>query len=326
MIHLSESLSLPNDAVTQPFAFLARRGAGKSYGAMKLAEGMLDIGAQVLAIDPVGIWYSLRIAADGKGKGYDLPIFGGLHADLQRKLAAAPVQKEIERVEVPVLPDSVTQELRQVCGDVAHALDRFVSLTDQIQGALARVQRPTSVVTPRPEPRQIIPKTPTAEKVEQNAPAQFRAGAIRMLEACAQFEARGLTRAQIGALSGIRQGPTFSTYFAELRRAGYLIEQSGRVFATPEGIAFLPSVPAKPRNGEEILARWRGEFRAGAVRMLDSIVEAYPQPLSRDALEQSAGILKGPTFSTYLGELKRAELIDERDGGLYAAVLDLVTL
>jgi DNA helicase HerA-like ATPase len=82
VIQLSDNLSLPNDAVTQPFAFLARRGAGKSYGAMKLAEGMLDIGAQVLAIDPVGIWYSLRIAADGKGKGYDLPIFGGLHGDI----------------------------------------------------------------------------------------------------------------------------------------------------------------------------------------------------------------------------------------------------
>ncbi len=82
MIQLSESLSLPDDAVTQTFAFLARRGAGKSYGSMKLAEGMLESAAQIVAIDPVGVWYSLRIAADGKGKGFDLPIFGGLHGDI----------------------------------------------------------------------------------------------------------------------------------------------------------------------------------------------------------------------------------------------------
>ncbi|MGD0053335.1 MAG: hypothetical protein ABSD03_16140 [Vulcanimicrobiaceae bacterium] len=68
--------------MTQTFAFLARRGAGKSYGAMKLAEGMLDIGAQIVALDPVGVWYSLRIGADGKSKGFDLPIFGGLHGDV----------------------------------------------------------------------------------------------------------------------------------------------------------------------------------------------------------------------------------------------------
>lgn len=82
MIRISDTLSLPNDAVTQTFAFLARRGAGKSYGAMKLAEGMLDAGAQIVALDPVGVWYSLRIAADGKSNGYSIPIFGGLHGDV----------------------------------------------------------------------------------------------------------------------------------------------------------------------------------------------------------------------------------------------------
>jgi hypothetical protein len=82
MIRLSDSLTLPADAVTQTFAFLARRGAGKSYGAMKLAEGMLDANAQIVAIDPVGVWFSLRIAADGKGKGFPILVFGGLHGDL----------------------------------------------------------------------------------------------------------------------------------------------------------------------------------------------------------------------------------------------------
>lgn len=81
-IRISDNLVLPEDAVTQTFAFLARRGAGKSYGAMKLAEGMLDVNAQIVAIDPVGVWYSLRIGSDGKSKGYDLPILGGLHGDI----------------------------------------------------------------------------------------------------------------------------------------------------------------------------------------------------------------------------------------------------
>lgn len=82
VIQISPSLSLPVEAVTQTFAFLGRRGSGKSYAAMKLAEGMLDARAQIVAIDPVGVWFSLRIAKDGTGDGYDVPIFGGSHGDI----------------------------------------------------------------------------------------------------------------------------------------------------------------------------------------------------------------------------------------------------
>lgn len=81
-LEFSHDLKLPADAVTQTLAFLARKGAGKTYGASKLAEEMLGVGAQVVVIDPVGVWYGLRIAADGKGKGFEIPVFGGLHGDI----------------------------------------------------------------------------------------------------------------------------------------------------------------------------------------------------------------------------------------------------
>jgi hypothetical protein len=81
-IKISPDLSLPLEAVTQTFAFLARRGAGKTYGASKLCEEMLDAGAQVIVLDPVGNWYGLRLAADGKGKGISIPVFGGEHGDI----------------------------------------------------------------------------------------------------------------------------------------------------------------------------------------------------------------------------------------------------
>jgi hypothetical protein len=78
----SPDLSLPLDAVTQAIAFLARRGGGKTYGAGKLAEEMLRAEAQVVVLDPVGNWYGLRISADGKGKGFDIPVFGGRNGDI----------------------------------------------------------------------------------------------------------------------------------------------------------------------------------------------------------------------------------------------------
>lgn len=82
LLRISNELSLPIEAVTQIFAFLGRRGSGKSYAATKLAEEMLGERAQIVALDPVGCWYGLRIAADGKSKGFSIPVFGGLHGDV----------------------------------------------------------------------------------------------------------------------------------------------------------------------------------------------------------------------------------------------------
>jgi hypothetical protein len=82
MLKLASNLSLPKDAVTQKFAWLGRTGSGKTYGASKLAEEMIDAGAQVVILDCVGVWYGLRLASDGKQPGISIPVFGGLHGDI----------------------------------------------------------------------------------------------------------------------------------------------------------------------------------------------------------------------------------------------------
>jgi hypothetical protein len=81
-LKLSDTLSLPIDAVTQTFAFLGRRGSGKTYGSGKLAELFLEAGAQIVVLDPIGTWYGLRLSADGKSKGFSVPVFGGEHGDV----------------------------------------------------------------------------------------------------------------------------------------------------------------------------------------------------------------------------------------------------
>src|SRR5262245_17774829 len=82
VLHLSADFSLPADAVTQKFAFLARSGAGKTYAATKLAEEMYAAHSQFVALDPVGVWYGLRLASDGRGPGLPIPVFGGEYGDL----------------------------------------------------------------------------------------------------------------------------------------------------------------------------------------------------------------------------------------------------
>lgn len=42
MLRVAKGFSLPPEAVTETFAFLAKRGAGKSYNAGVLVEEMLE--------------------------------------------------------------------------------------------------------------------------------------------------------------------------------------------------------------------------------------------------------------------------------------------
>lgn len=81
-LRLGPDLELPLKAVTEKIAWLGRTGSGKTYGAMRLAELMLEAGAQIGALDPVGVWRGLRIPAVKGGPSFEVVVFGGLYRDL----------------------------------------------------------------------------------------------------------------------------------------------------------------------------------------------------------------------------------------------------
>lgn len=86
-ITLSDTLSIPYEALTQTFAILAKRGAGKSYTALVLAEEMFPIG-QIVVIDPVGVCWGLRSSADGQAPGLPILVLGGEHGDVSLESAS----------------------------------------------------------------------------------------------------------------------------------------------------------------------------------------------------------------------------------------------
>jgi len=80
-ILLAADFGLPARAVTESLAVLGRKGGGKTNTGGVLFEQMHTIGAQCVALDPVGNWWGLRLSASGKRKGLDIPVFGGAHGD-----------------------------------------------------------------------------------------------------------------------------------------------------------------------------------------------------------------------------------------------------
>ena len=122
-LKLAEDLALPLEAVTEVLAFLGRRGQGKSYAAQKLAELLYEAGAQFVALDPVGIWYGLRLAADGKGPGIPIPVLGGLHGDLPLEPGAGKLVADL------IVDRGISAVRTWTCSTRARAIISAMNLT-----------------------------------------------------------------------------------------------------------------------------------------------------------------------------------------------------
>lgn len=80
-LQVSPTLALPPSAITQTFAMLAMRGAGKTNAAVVMAEEMFDHGLPWVVLDPVGSWWGVRAAGEN-APGLPVLVLGGAHGDL----------------------------------------------------------------------------------------------------------------------------------------------------------------------------------------------------------------------------------------------------
>lgn len=77
-----KAFTLPYDAVTQTFALLAMRGAGKTSTAAVIAEEMCKARLPWICFDPVGVWWGMRADTQGQPNGFPVVVIGGEHADI----------------------------------------------------------------------------------------------------------------------------------------------------------------------------------------------------------------------------------------------------
>lgn len=80
-LNVFEGHPLPVDVATYRIFWEGITGSGKTYGAGRFAEELLRLLVQTVIVDTIGKWFGLRVAADGKGKGYDVIVLGGVHRD-----------------------------------------------------------------------------------------------------------------------------------------------------------------------------------------------------------------------------------------------------
>jgi uncharacterized protein len=90
-----ESSKLPFEIFSNHLAILGKTGSGKTTAAKGFAERLISEGRRICAIDPTGVWWGLRLLADGTATGYPVVIFGGDHADIPLDEKSGPMLAEI---------------------------------------------------------------------------------------------------------------------------------------------------------------------------------------------------------------------------------------
>src|SRR5664279_5927979 len=95
MLVVGPDLKLPEEAVTETFTILGKRGVGKTTTARVLTEELLGVGLPALILDPTGVWWGLRTSADGAGDGYPVVIFGGDQADVPLEATAGTLIADV---------------------------------------------------------------------------------------------------------------------------------------------------------------------------------------------------------------------------------------
>lgn len=73
---------IPDSALDDRLAWIGTSGSGKSYNASAAVERLLETGARCCIVDPLGVWWGLRLNADGSPSKHNVVIFGGQHGDL----------------------------------------------------------------------------------------------------------------------------------------------------------------------------------------------------------------------------------------------------
>lgn len=170
MLRISPKFKLPDEAVTQTFGIVAKRGVGKTYTAAVMVEEMVKAGLPVVVVDPLGVWFGLRSSADGTKPGLPVIILGGEHGDV-------PLEATGGSVVADLLVDSPAPLVIDLSLMRKGESRRF--MTDFLEQLYRRNRDPLHVVL---------------DEADEWAPQRPLKGAERLLGACEDLVRRGRAR------------------------------------------------------------------------------------------------------------------------------------
>lgn len=190
-------------------------------------------------------------------------------------------------------------------------LNRFFAEQDHLlMHNKAVVMHPSAPAMRKPPAKLDTTQTRPAPSPRPNGlPSGLRAGGMRrMMIALAQRN--GLSAVQLGVRAGLSSSSgTFTTYLGKLRSEGWIEGGRDRLSITPAGLDALGHYEPLP-TGRELLAYWLQELGSGGQSRMLAHLANNQKAMTAEELGGLSNISStSGTFTTYLGKLRKLELI-----------------
>lgn len=244
-------------------------------------------------------------------------------AQLERELAAALAKPAPEpvtvRVEVPVLEVGVVDQIEA-------SLAPAVQLLSEAQETLLKHrmwledQLASSTSAPRPARPPASPRSETTRR-EAPPPARVKAstpvgqvslGKTERAILTVLIQHGPLTHSQIGLLAGYSpKASTIGVALSKLRSAE-LVDRSGQpVTVTQAGVDYLGAQIEPLPQGDALLDYWRNRFGLTEQRVLNVLIEAYPDDTDQAYVAEQTGYSStASTIGVALSKLRKVGVVD----------------
>ena len=144
--------------------------------------------------------------------------------------------------------------------------------------------------SPRAIPIAVPARAPQATKAATSTAGKLPAGECRVLTACAQFP-NGLRRDQFTVLLGYKRSSR-DAFIQRLREKGLVEQRDSKIFPTTSGLETLgPDFEPLP-TGSALQEYWLENLPAGEKNILQILIDAYPEAVSRDVVSEKTGYMR----------------------------------
>jgi hypothetical protein len=269
----------------------------------------------------------------------------GQVAALRRGAPPAARVVETVEVEVPVLDPAVRRMVEAVAGRLQELAAQGGQLVDGARSGAVRLQEALAAAPaarsaggatvarsaapgpsrPRPADRrpQTVPRAPATPQPATSQPAAPPSGdgqpgmpraQAAVLTVLAQSP-QGRTKHDLAVLTGyVANTGHFNNTLGQLRTAELIVGTGNQpIRATDAGAAALAGQWEPLPTGPALLEYWVGKFGKAAGLVLRTLVEVWPEALSKEELAARSGYVANTGhFNNTLGRLRTAELITGR--------------
>ncbi len=281
-----------------------------------LEKTMADVVAEARANDPSVLRAEvarLNMQLDA-ARGAQSPATARLPVEVEDRLADA--RRSVSQLEADGRSIATTAaEISATLDGITASVARYRREHERVRIDGAGVPTGAGSAPPR-RPTDPEPAPARAGAVDRDA--DVKSGAMRMLRALAATAKDGLTKRELGALSGVKpSGGTFDTYLSRMRNAGYIENGGAGYRITAAGRVLVGDVPLL--SGRALMEWWLPRLGEKPALMLRLLYDA-DGPVSKEYLATSVGLASsGGTFDTYVSRLKARGLVDRVSGGYRCA-------